>query len=122
MCKLQDKQKQLIDTGLFCILKKDQNITIPKSTRKTLALMAGDEVTISMTNNSRELIIEKLTSETLENIMIITKRGSIRIPEELKRYLCLKAGDMFRLYLTTNNQIIVLKHVKKHKITAQVST
>ncbi|WP_047982421.1 MULTISPECIES: AbrB/MazE/SpoVT family DNA-binding domain-containing protein [Ornithinibacillus] len=105
----QDIQIQLIDTGLYCILNKHQSITIPKTVRKALALLAGDEVTVSMTSTSRGLIIQKLTNETLENIMIITRKGAIRIPVELKKNLCLEKGDMFQVYKSIDNQFVVLE-------------
>src|SRR5699024_2954723 len=81
---------------------KGQSITIPKKIRESLSLSEGNEVTISFTNNSRELIIRKLTSETFDNVMVVSQKGSIRIPNELLRLLCLKHGDTFHIYLSVN--------------------
>ena len=104
-----NKEYKLNDTELFCTLNKSQYITIPIHIRKLLSLSAGDEVTVSLTKNSSELIIQKRNHVTFENTMVITGKGSIRIPEELKRTLCLQMGDTFQIYLSKENQLILLK-------------
>jgi bifunctional DNA-binding transcriptional regulator/antitoxin component of YhaV-PrlF toxin-antitoxin module len=90
---------ELTDTGLFCTLNKTQSITIPIIIRDTLSITAGDEVIIGLTSNSKELFIQSLIGQTLENIMIISNKGSIRIPEELMRTLYLKKGEVFHIYI-----------------------
>ena len=50
---------------LTCTLSNSYSITIPKVIRDILNLKNGDEVTISL--KSKELVIQKLSGETLEN-------------------------------------------------------
>ncbi|MGJ9459016.1 AbrB/MazE/SpoVT family DNA-binding domain-containing protein [Oceanobacillus sp. CF4.6] len=112
MCEtncLLDKRDKLTNTGIICKLNKRQTITIPKKIRERLLILAGDEVAISMVAKSNELIIRKITGNTLENKMIINERGAIRIPIELGRLLSLKKGDSFLLYLTDHVPFILLK-------------
>ncbi|CDO04324.1 SpoVT / AbrB like domain protein [Oceanobacillus picturae] len=100
---------KLTDTGLFCILNRTQSITIPIIIRDTLSLTAGDEVIVGLTSNSKELLIQKLIGQTLENIMIISNKGSIRIPEELMKTLYLKKGEVFHIYISIDESVILLK-------------
>ncbi|WP_068672938.1 hypothetical protein [Oceanobacillus sp. Castelsardo] len=102
-------QNKLINTGLFCILNKSQCITLPITIRNSLSLIVGDEVTVSLTTHSKELIIKKLIGETVENIMIISNKGSIRIPEEIMRTLHLKRGVVFHIYVSIDESFILLK-------------
>lgn len=90
---------------LTCTLSNSYSITIPKVIRDILNLKNGDEVTISL--KSKELVIQKLSGETLENKMILNDRGSIRVPVEIRNLLFLKKGDIFNLYLTSNKQCIL---------------
>ena len=111
MCEINCllERDQLTDTGIICKLSKRQTITIPKKVRERLFILAGDEVTISMIAKSNELIIQKTAGNTLENKMIINEKGAIRIPIELGRFLSLKKGDSFLLYLTDHDPFILLK-------------
>lgn len=93
-----------------CTLSKGYTITIPKSIRKTLNLRSGEEVTISLT--SKELIIRKLYEDNLENKMILTDRGSVKIPQEFIKLLSLERGDVFILYLAKSS--IILKRTNLH--------
>lgn len=112
MYEINASQNKLINTGLFCTLNKSQCITLPITIRNSLSLIAGDEVTVGLTTHSKELVIKKLIGETVENIMIISNKGSIRIPEELMRTLYLKKGEVFHLYVSINESFILLKKVK----------
>ena len=100
--KLNDKKKKT----LTCTLSNGYSITIPKVIRDTLNLKNGDEVTIGL--KSKKLVIQKLSGDTFENKMILNDRGSVRIPAEIKNLLCLERGDIFNLYLTGNNECILL--------------
>lgn len=112
MYEINTSQNTLINTGLYCILNKSQCITLPTTIRNSLSLIAGDTVTVSLITNSKELVIKKLIGETVENIMIISNKGSIRIPEELMRTLHLKKGEVFHLYLSIDESFILLKSKK----------
>jgi len=106
--------QKLIETNLFCTLNKRQFITIPKVIRNRLHLEAGSELTISMLHGSKDLLVQKPAKHTLENIMVLSNRGTVRIPQELKRYLCLQAGDLFHIYLSADERFIVLKYCMNH--------
>ena len=97
----------LRDKSLICILSSIYTITIPKLIRESLKLRYGDEVTISL--KSKDLVIQKVSGDTLENKMILNDRGSVRIPAELIKLLFLKKGDTFKLYLISNNQCVLLR-------------
>lgn len=112
MCKtisLLDMRDQLIDTGIICILNQGLSITIPKKIRKELSITAGDEVAVSLIAKSNGLLIQKNTENTLDNIMTINEKGAIRIPVELKRFLSLKKGDSFLLYIADHDPFILLE-------------
>lgn len=113
VCISLNKNSELIDTGMLCTLNKSQCITIPKKIRRLLSLKAGDEVTISLTNISKGMIVQKYTCETLENIMVVTNSGSIRIPKEFMKVLSLKIGDMFHIYRSFDEQFIILIQVSE---------
>lgn len=87
-----------------CTLSKGYTITIPKSIRETLNLKNGDEVIIGLT--SKDLIIQKLYDDTLENKMILTDRGSVKIPQEFIKLLSLERGDVFTLCLAKSSIIL----------------
>lgn len=89
-----------------CILTTSYKITIPKTIRETLNLLNGDELTISL--RSKELIIRKLSQDTLENKMIINERGTVKIPQEFINLLSWEKGDLFNLHLD-NSSIIMRK-------------
>ncbi|WP_188453354.1 AbrB/MazE/SpoVT family DNA-binding domain-containing protein [Virgibacillus oceani] len=109
--KIQNKCNQFTDTGLTCTLNNGQSITIPKSIRETVPLMPGDEVTVGLTNSLQELIIRKYNRASLDNKMIISERGGIWIPKELRKSLCLRKGDMFQVYVSNSTQLIKLTKV-----------
>src|SRR5699024_1530243 len=92
-----------------CTLSNGYTITIPKLIRESLNLISGDEVTISL--KSKDLIIQKLYKDTLENSMILNGRGSVKIPQEFIRLLSLEKGDVFILYLA-NSGITLRKEEK----------
>ena len=98
-------QKRKKEKNTTCTLSKCYTITIPKLIRETLDLMSGDEIIIS--SNSEQLIIQKLNEHTLENIMILNNRGSVKIPQEFINLLSLENGDTF--ILSMSNSSIVLK-------------
>ncbi|MCF3942257.1 AbrB/MazE/SpoVT family DNA-binding domain-containing protein [Oceanobacillus alkalisoli] len=93
-----------------CTLSNGYTITIPKLIRESLNLTSGDEVTISL--KSKDLIIQKLYKDTLENNMILNDRGSVKIPQEFIKLLSLESGDVFNLYLTNSNIIILRINAK----------
>ncbi|MDO6449449.1 AbrB/MazE/SpoVT family DNA-binding domain-containing protein [Oceanobacillus profundus] len=105
--KLENSSKKILTRTL----SSSYSITIPKVIRDILNLKKGDEITISL--KSKELVIQKLNRETLENKMILNDRGSIRIPAEIRNLLFLKKGDIFNLYLTGNKQCILLRKNEK---------
>ncbi|MCM3763062.1 AbrB/MazE/SpoVT family DNA-binding domain-containing protein [Alkalihalobacillus oceani] len=107
----QMKKEQPSETGLICILKNGQTITLPKKIRERLCLNFGDEVTVGLTKKSKELIIQKCEGETLDNRMIVSERGAVRIPMELRRFIPLEKGDYFHIFIMKENQAILLKKV-----------
>lgn len=96
---------------IICILSTGYKITIPKIIREKLNLLnGGDELTISL--RSKELIVRKLSQDTLENKMIINDRGNVKIPQEFIKLLCLEKGDTFNLYLVDSS--IILRKKEKN--------
>ncbi|MCM3715468.1 AbrB/MazE/SpoVT family DNA-binding domain-containing protein [Alkalihalobacillus oceani] len=104
-----NQQESLVDTGLACSFKSGQSITIPKPIREELSILFGDEVIVSVKANQNELIIQKNSGETVDNKMIVSEKGSIRIPKELKRFLHIKPGDTFKIFLLSNQAIVLRK-------------
>ncbi|MFC0560147.1 AbrB/MazE/SpoVT family DNA-binding domain-containing protein [Halalkalibacter alkalisediminis] len=107
----KEKAKELIDSKLTCSLKHRQDVTIPGSIRKKLFILPGEEVIIGLEEGSNDLFIRKYTNHSLENKMVVSDRGSIRIPTELTRALGLCKGDMFHIYLVKNENGLLLKKV-----------
>ncbi|WP_100405380.1 AbrB/MazE/SpoVT family DNA-binding domain-containing protein [Bacillus solitudinis] len=105
----QNPRLQIIDTGLKCTIKSGYYVTIPKSIRKSLTLGCGDEVAVGLTGQADELMIQKLHGETLNNKMIISEKGAIRIPIELRRILKLEKEDSFYIFLEMYNKALFLK-------------
>ncbi|TES45767.1 AbrB/MazE/SpoVT family DNA-binding domain-containing protein [Halalkalibacterium halodurans] len=103
------KQDSLINTELTCSLKNGQSITIPRPIREKLSFFPGDEVTVSLTAESNELMIRKVKGDTLDNKMIISERGAIRIPVELRRFLRLEREESFDIFVLREDEGILLK-------------
>ncbi|WP_040980510.1 MULTISPECIES: AbrB/MazE/SpoVT family DNA-binding domain-containing protein [Oceanobacillus] len=105
---LNEKILQIRSTGLLCTITNSYSITIPKPIRDILNLSPGDEVVISK-SQSNELVVQKFSGSSLENIMILNERGSFRVPKEFIRFLYLEKGDTFNLYLNSEKQIVLLR-------------
>ncbi|KGA96268.1 MAG: AbrB/MazE/SpoVT family DNA-binding domain-containing protein [Bacillaceae bacterium] len=105
----KEKVKELTDSNLMCSLKDKQHITIPSSIRRKLNILPGEEVAVGLADGLKDLIIKKNSDHSLDNKMIVSERGSIRIPTELTRALGLCKGDVFHIYLLIKDNCILLK-------------
>ncbi|MFC3040388.1 hypothetical protein ACFOGI_08970 [Virgibacillus xinjiangensis] len=95
---------------LTCRLTTKNTVTIPKTIREILGLKLQEEVAISYSSHSGKLYIQKLNRDNAtDNRMIIDSRGGIRIPIEIQRFLRLKKGDEFSLYIINSEKIMLKK-------------
>ena len=108
-CNIKERVNELVDSRLTCSLKHKQHITIPSAIRRRLNILPGEEIAIGLKGGSKDLIIKKYSDHSLDNKMIVSDRGSIRIPTELTRVLGLCRGDVFHIYLLKNDDCILLK-------------
>ncbi|CEI82991.1 hypothetical protein J18TS1_07070 [Oceanobacillus oncorhynchi subsp. incaldanensis] len=108
-CPINEKNPQINPTGLHCMITSSYSVTIPKPIRDILNLSPGDEVIISSKHKSNELIVQKFSGNSIENIMILNERGSFRVPKEFIKFLNLEIGDIFSLYLNREKQIVLLR-------------
>ncbi|WP_010650449.1 hypothetical protein [Oceanobacillus massiliensis] len=106
---LFDNSQHLNETGLICTLSKVHSVTIPKIIRNTLQLKTGVEVTISLRTKSNDIVIQKNNGDASENKMVLNNRGSVRIPAEIIKLMYLNKGDIFKIYLASNNIFILLR-------------
>ncbi|WP_368505256.1 AbrB/MazE/SpoVT family DNA-binding domain-containing protein [Alkalihalophilus sp. As8PL] len=99
----------LIETALFCKLNSRQDITLPNSIRNILLILPGMIVTIRLLPGTNDIQIQKGSASAVENKMVVSEKGSIRIPSEIIRRARIRKGDRFRIYFTNNEESILLK-------------
>ncbi|MFC2947638.1 AbrB/MazE/SpoVT family DNA-binding domain-containing protein [Virgibacillus sediminis] len=99
-----------IETESTCRLTTRYSITIPKRIRETLDLKSHEEVSISFRSKPSEVFIQKIhQNNSGENTMVMDSRGGIRIPAEVQRFLNLKKGDKFSLFIINNDKLMLKK-------------
>ncbi len=111
LCFLQNKRDEWSKTGLVCSLNYRHSITIPVKIRQRLSFISGTEVAVSATDTLKEIMIRELAGETSENIMVISDRGAIRIPIELKRAMRLVKGSTFHVFISKNEKAVLLARI-----------
>ena len=89
-------------------LTKSGQVYLPNCIRKDLNLEPGDNVYIFIEN--KEIILAKEACEK-ENQCLLSHRGTLHIPIEIRRICDIKSAIMFNAIINLENRRIVLNKI-----------
>lgn len=102
--------KENVEVGL----NKNNSIILPKWIRMKNDIIPGQEVIVS--THSGEIYIKRKLNESLENQMIISSRGSLWIPVEIRNRVKVESGTSFEVYTNDEKElklVPVIKNIEK---------
>ncbi|WP_280771457.1 AbrB/MazE/SpoVT family DNA-binding domain-containing protein [Salipaludibacillus daqingensis] len=102
-------KRSIYDTKRVCKFKKDQTILVPAGIRKLVSFFPRDEVFVRFDEKSNDITIYRSDTQTVENRMLITQNGAVRIPSEIKNLVKLKEGDRLSIFVDNEFNGVILK-------------
>jgi AbrB family looped-hinge helix DNA binding protein len=79
----------------YCTLSKAGIITIPSKIRKHLNIKEGDMVKLKF--SSKQIVVELTETGCVENVGVISGKGSLYIPKEIRRLLNLQGRAILNI-------------------------
>lgn len=86
-------------------------IRLPSKWRKKFGLNPGTLVDFIFKNHT--IWIKKHTANSTDNTRILSERGTVAVPAELRHLMKIKTNDEFCLYIDKEHQCFVLKIFKR---------
>ncbi|MEB1807440.1 MAG: hypothetical protein LPK26_09085 [Bacillaceae bacterium] len=90
-----------------CILNQGFLVTIPNSIRKEVNLKPSQEVLLYI--KSGNIVIQEKRLESTENMTLVSSKGSIYIPKEIRTTLNIQKRDTFQIFYNKETKTIILK-------------
>ncbi|WP_083633479.1 hypothetical protein [Alkalihalophilus pseudofirmus] len=100
--------KKLEGNSFYCKLNSRQDITLPHTLRKTLLIEPGVLITVGLVPGTTSIFIKKDIGSLVDNKMVVSENGSIRIPSEITKRAGFCKGDRFRIHVREKDGLILL--------------